>query len=126
MTNAKVNFQEVMDVIFQNEECGIQGVEQDAYADARKFWEDLKTSSTFSGSKSKLTPLGKQILEFLQSKDADSYTAKQVAEELFVAPRSVAGAMRKLCGDGYVDKTKGETVYSYSLTDEGREIDLNS
>jgi hypothetical protein len=44
------------------------------------------------------------------------FNAKTIGEGLFMPPRSVSGAMRKLISDGYAFKTPGNPV-TYSLKD---------
>jgi Mn-dependent DtxR family transcriptional regulator len=47
------------------------------------------------------------------------FTSKEAAEALFTSGRSIAGSMRKLVADKYVEKT-GKDPVQYSLTEAGR------
>ena len=47
------------------------------------------------------------------------FTSKEAAEALFTSGRSIAGSMRKLVNDGYVEKA-GKDPVQYSLTKAGK------
>ena len=47
------------------------------------------------------------------------FTSKEAAEALFTSGRSIAGSMRKLVSDGYVEKM-GKNPVQYSLTEKGK------
>lgn len=66
-----------------------------------------------------LTDNGKLILKGLQKLNGENLKAKDIAEELFVSARMVAGAIRKLVTDGFVDKV-GTEPCRYSLTEKGK------
>ena len=51
------------------------------------------------------------------------YKARDIAEALFIAPKSVSGAMRKLVTDGYVEKV-GKDPIMYSITEKGKNVDF--
>ena len=73
-----------------------------------------------SEEKPTLTENGKMILRYMQENvDKTIFKARDVAEGLFVAPRSISGAFRKLANDGFVDKM-GESPVLYSLTEKGK------
>ena len=50
--------------------------------------------------------------------------AKDIAEELSIATRSVSGGLRKLVNDGYVEKI-GKDPIVYKITNKGKEINFN-
>ena len=52
-------------------------------------------------------------------KMSNLFTSKEIAEGLFTSGRSVAGSMRKLVTDGYVEKV-GKDPVQYSLTEIGQ------
>lgn len=67
-----------------------------------------------------ITDNGKVILEHLQlNPDVLLWKAKDIAEQLGLASRSVSGTMRKLCNDGFCDKM-GKDPCVYSLTEKGK------
>lgn len=74
--------------------------------------------------KKKFTDNGKMILAYLKEQD-ENYkgTAKQIAEGMFMSPRTISGAMRKLVMDGYVDNL-GQSPMVYALTESGRVVDI--
>ena len=47
-----------------------------------------------------------------------------IAEKMFVSSRTVSGSLRKLVTDGYVEKL-GENPVIYSLTEKGKNVDIN-
>ena len=76
----------------------------------------------------KITENGQKILIFMQKNEeamSNIFTSKEIAEALFVSGRSVSGSMRKLFGDGYVNK-EGNNPVKYSLTDLGRNLSLKN
>lgn len=69
-------------------------------------------------SKDSITDKGKEILDFMfdnQSRFELGFKSSEIGEGLFVSSRSVAGSMRKLVKDGYVDKTE-TTPARYIIT----------
>jgi len=86
---------------------------------AFKFWEEFKNP----GSSEKITENGQKILRWLQenmSPSVNAFTAKEIAEGLSTTGRSVAGSMRKLVKDEYVEK-QGKDPIQYSLTAKGED-----
>ena len=65
------------------------------------------------------------ILEYLQSCDATSWKAKDIADGMVISSRKISGAIRKLVTDGFVDKY-GQNPVIYSLTEKGKNFDINS
>ena len=70
------------------------------------------------------TESGLSILEYLQTCDAKSLKARDIADGMVVSSRQVSGAIRKLVTDGFVDKY-GQNPVIYSLTEKGRNFDIN-
>lgn len=71
------------------------------------------------------TESGLSILEYLQTCDAKSLKAKDIADGMVISSRQVSGAIRKLVTDGFVDKM-GSSPVIYSLTSKGKNFDINS
>lgn len=91
-------------------------------SDATDYWEALKVADTAS-TKPAFTDNGKLILRQLQQMPEGMYKARDIAEALFIAPKSVSGAMRKLVTDGYVEKV-GKDPIMYSITEKGKNVDF--
>ena len=70
------------------------------------------------------TESGLSILEYLQTCDAKSLKARDIADGMVISSRQVSGAIRKLVTDGFVDKYSQNPVI-YSLTEKGRNFDIN-
>ncbi len=70
------------------------------------------------------TESGLSILEYLQTCDAKSLKARDIADGMVISSRQVSGAIRKLVTDGFVDKY-GQNPVIYSLTEKGRNFDIN-
>ena len=88
---------------------------------AMDFFTDLKekAQNTFTES-------GKKILICMQQNE-DKYkvfNSKQLGELLFMPPRSVSGAMKKLLNEGYCRKQATNPV-TYELTTLGSETQLD-
>lgn len=87
------------------------------------YWEALCGGD--DSEKPMFTDNGKLILGFLQNhQGAETWKAKDIAEELFVSSRTVSGAIRKLVTDGYVEKL-GKDPVLYSITEKGKNIVLD-
>jgi Mn-dependent DtxR family transcriptional regulator len=97
-------------------------VDYEITQDAADFLEALRISLD-DKEHSQLTDNGKQILKAMRKLDKDMLKAKEIAEEMFVATRSVSGAIRKLVNDGYVEKI-GKDPIVYKLTEQGKNINL--
>ena len=88
-----------------------------------EFYNELKEKS-----KSTFTEKGKKILVCMkenEEKYSNSFNAKLIGELLFMPPRSVSGAVKKLLNEGYVSK-KGTNPVSYEITDLGRGIKVDN
>lgn len=86
----------------------------------------MEILSTTEVDKPTFTDNGKIIINFLQQELDNNltWTAKKIGEELGISSRTVSGAMRKLCSDGFVDKlSKDPSVYC--LSEKGKEIKID-
>lgn len=90
------------------------------WKDAFDFFEDLKNNKVKNSGA--MTENGKKLLSWMQE-NVDTmtnlFTSKEAAEALFTSGRSIAGSMRKLVNDGYVEKI-GKDPVQYSLTEAGK------
>ena len=98
----------------------------DEYELAASFWEDFKNGKVKNSGA--MTENGKKLLSWMQE-NVDTmtnlFTSKEAAEALFTSGRSIAGSMRKLVNDGYVEKT-GKDPVQYSLTEAGKSYQLEN
>ena len=91
--------------------------------EALDFWKALIAEK--SAEKPKFTDNGKLILRFLQEhQDTEAWKSKDIAGEIGISSKGVAGSMRKLVNDEYVEKVGSDPVF-YTLTQKGKEIDLD-
>lgn len=101
-------------------EMAINAYPQEMNEEARIYWEAFKGKEEVD--KPLFTDNGKLILRYLQDNlTTEMWKARDIAEGLFVSSRTVGGAMRKLCTDGYVEKI-GQDPVVYALTEKGKEI----
>lgn len=96
------------------------------YELAASFWEDFKDGKVKNSGA--MTENGKKLLSWMQE-NVDTmtnlFTSKEAAEALFTSGRSIAGSMRKLVNDGYVEKT-GKDPVQYSLTEAGKNYQFDN
>lgn len=88
---------------------------------AMDFYNELKEKA-----QNTFTENGKKILICMQ-KNQEAYktfSSKQLGELLFMPPRSVSGAMKKLLNEGYCRKQATNPV-TYELTTLGSEMQLD-
>ena len=98
----------------------------DEYELAASFWEDFKDGKVKNSGA--MTENGKKLLSWMQENVdtmANLFTSKEAAEALFTSGRSIAGSMRKLVNDGYVEKT-GKDPVQYSLTEAGKKYQFDN
>lgn len=99
------------------------GINSDSMPEnVRLYWE------VFCGSNDTEKPMftdnGKLVLQFLKDHQETSlWKARDIAEGLFISSRTVSGAMRKLVGDGFVEKVGSEPTI-YSLTELGKNVEI--
>lgn len=91
--------------------------------DARIYWEALKAKE--ETEKPLFTEGGKAIIKWMQdnNKDIPLVKSREIAEYLGVSSRGVAGSMRKLVSDGFVEKVSQDPII-YTLTKKGKNINL--
>ncbi len=92
--------------------------------DVLSYWEALK--GTKDTEKPVFTDNGKLVMEYLKSlpEGSPALKSREIAEALFISSRTVSGAMRKLVTDGFVEKI-GQDPVMYTLTEQGKNIELN-
>ena len=97
--------------------------------DMEKTQEELQEKTfeaTAGGNAVYVKVNGAKVLKWMQENEAtmaNTFTSKEIAEGLFTSGRSIAGSMRKLVADEYVDKT-GKNPIQYSLTDKGKNVNV--
>ena len=84
---------------------------------------DAISSKDKNASKPLFTDNGKNILMWMQSAPVAMYRSKDIAEQVMISSKSVAGAMRKLVTDGYVEKM-GQNPVVYQITEQGKNISI--
>mgnify|MGYP002623705241 FL=1 len=116
----KEAFIEIIDYLFEDQDVHLATVYSEEWPLAQEFFNDLKNGKVKNSGA--MTENGKKLLSWMQE-NVDSmtnlFTSKEAAEALFTSGRSIAGSMRKLVNDGYVEKT-GKDPVQYSLTEVGR------
>ena len=90
----------------------------------QEVYDMIKNQKDLFVEKPMFTENGLQILEYLQSCDAKSMKAKDIAEGMDESSRKISGAIRKLVSDGYVNKF-GQNPVVYSLTEKGKNFNIN-
>lgn len=117
MNNKYKSFIEYFDWLVQNckEPVNLPDEVQDVYNLLREQQNMEKPMFTESGL---------AILEYLQSCDATSWKAKDIADGMVISSRKISGAIRKLVTDGFVDKY-GQNPVIYSLTEKGKNFDID-
>lgn len=76
-------------------------------------------------NKPDLTENGKIILQHLQSNtDVVTWKARDIAESIGISSRGVAGTLRKMVNDGFVEKL-GENPAVYTLTEKGKNYNID-
>ena len=88
-----------------------------------KAYLDALREDSVKDAKPEFTDNGKAILKYLQEVPKGMYKSRDIAEGMFIASKSVAGAMRKLVTDGYVEKIATDPVI-YMITKQGKEIEI--
>ena len=77
------------------------------------------SGETFNFSDEELNNALEFFTELKNGKVKNSGAMTENAEALFTSGRSIAGSMRKLVNDGYVEKA-GKDPVQYSLTEAGK------
>ena len=95
----------------------------DASENVKIYWEAFISKE--EKEKPMFTDNGKLILQFLRDNpDTTTWKARDIAEGLFIASRTVSGAIRKLCTDGFVEKVSQDPVI-YTITELGKTVEIN-
>lgn len=102
------------------ENCKQSVVMPDEVQDVYNMLQEQQTME-----KPMFTESGLSILEYLQTCDAKSLKARDIADGMVISSRQVSGAIRKLVTDGFVDKI-GSSPVIYSLTTKGKDFDIKS
>ena len=127
-----IKFIEIAIEIAENEIVYFKGVNEkynlttDEYDIAIKYWNNFKNGKVKNSGA--MTENGKKLLSWMQENVdtmANLFTSKEAAEALFTSGRSIAGSMRKLVNDGYVEKT-GKDPVQYSLTEAGKNYQFDN
>lgn len=111
-----------IDFIYENLFCNLDMSVIDS--DVAAYWEALKGNSAEKGDKPMFTDNGKLIMKFLQENDINNpMKSKDIADQIGVSSRSVAGAMKKLVTDGWIE-TVGDSPKLYLITENGKNIEI--
>lgn len=113
------------EIIYTNNISEKYNITTDDYDIAMKFWEDFKNGKVKNSGA--MTENGTKLLRWMQEnvdKMNNLFTSKEAAEALFTSGRSIAGTMRKLVADGYVEKI-GKNPIQYSLTEVGKTFNFD-
>lgn len=92
-------------------------------ANAKAYLDAIRGDCVADDNKPTFTGNGKAILMYLQSVPEGMYKARDIAEGMGIASKSVAGAIRKLITDGYVEKI-GKDPVVYSITENGKNVNF--
>lgn len=112
------------DIFIQDIEDAINKGYLSLKEESLKYLEDLKKNN----SSKEMTENGLKIILFMQEnydKYSNIFKAKDIAEGLFMPPRSISGSMRKLLTDGYCEKT-GKDPVCYLLTEKGKVFSIDN
>ena len=125
MTNKEIFIKIVQEMVFDLDNLN-EFFSDEEITKAIDFWEDLKNDKIKNSGA--MTENGKKLLSWMQ-KNIDTmtniFTSKEAAEALFTSGRSIAGSMRKLVNDGYVEKIDKNPV-RYSLTEKGKQYKFDN
>ena len=114
MTNKQIFIEEITELL---------RAERDLLShEAQLYFETLKAIP----EKAPFTDNGAKIMIWMQeNKDRFPHgmKANNIAEGLFMSPKSVSGSMRRLVTDGYVEKVGANPAY-YSLTEQGASCEV--
>ena len=117
----KEAFIKVIDYLFTDEHAiEAEEIFKEEFSLAVEFFDDFKNNKVKNSGA--MTENGAKLLSWMQEnveKMSNVFTSKEAAEALFTSGRSIAGSMRKLVNDGYVEKA-GKDPVQYSLTEAGK------
>ena len=87
------------------------------------YWEAFKGKD--GTNKPILTDNGKLSLKYMQDhQDMEMMKAKDMADGMVIASRTVSGSIRKLVTDGFVEKI-GQNPVTYCLTEKGKKFNID-
>ena len=118
--NKKIQMIEYISYLLREE--ALEGVTEED-KELIEYWENSFKQELLDYIKpsGKLTEIGSKILIYMQNQKQQNnkkqFTAKNIAEGLFISSRSVSGAMRKMINDGYIVKCSDKPV-AYSLVED--------
>ena len=125
MTNKEIFIKIVQEMVFDLDNLN-EFFSDEEITKAIDFWEDLKNDKIKNSNA--ITENGKKLLSWMQKNInvmSNIFTSKEAAEALFTSGRSIAGSMRKLVNDGYVEKIDKNPV-RYSLTEKGKQYKFDN
>lgn len=111
MTNKEMFINEILNFI--SKENGLSFSNE-----ALKFFNELQNEKSNNRT---LTEIGEKILIWVKnstSKNNVMFSCRTIGEGLFLSPRIISGAVRKLINDGYLHK-EGKNPVLYGITKEG-------
>lgn len=125
MTDKEIFIKIIQTEIFDREDIYAENY-PDEFEHAVNFWEDFKNGKIKNSEG--ITKNGIKVLAWMQENTTETttlFSSKEIGEGLFVSGRSVAGSMRKLVKDGYVEKKAlGSSPAFYALTEKGLEYKI--
>lgn len=89
--------------------------------EAWSYFNELRENKDSNGT---LTETGEKVLSWLKentTRDCTLFSSKIIGEGLFLSPRIISGAARKLVNDGYLYK-EGKNPVSYGITEAGANV----
>lgn len=125
MTKKEAFIKIIQKEIFDNDNVYGENYEQE-FPLAMAFWNDFISGKVKNSGA--MTENGKKLLSWMQENVdtmSNLFTSKEAAEALFTSGRSIAGSMRKLVNDGYVEKI-GKDPVQYSLTEAGKNYQFDN
>ena len=96
--------------------------------EAQKYLDFLTREPAVQESKKQgITQHGKEILTFVHENPIyETFTSKELADGMGISGRSVAGSLRKLVAEEYVEKLSavGVSPITYGVTNKGKNIEF--
>lgn len=93
--------------------------------DVALYWDALKNGRSSKEDKSTFTSNGKLVMKFLQEENSDvPMKSKDIAEQIGVSSRTVAGTMKKLVSENWVEAV-GDSPKMYLITELGKNINID-
>lgn len=95
---------------------------ENASQGAQDYWTALTTAAAET-EKPALTDKGAEVLKYIRTMDATMFKARDVAEGMGMAARSVSGTLTKLKNDSFLERLS-ESPAIYSLTEKGKTFEI--